>query len=405
MLGLACQMNFSSQRFYVAVTLLFGACLGMTTGCASPGTPRAPSLQLPQRVTGATAERHGASVTLRFTTPTRSSDGLTLTAPVTATLCRAVAGGACVAPSGFTGKKLISGPVEWVDALPPELAAGNDRLLAYRVELFNQHSKSAGPSDRVFAAAGQAPPGVEGLRAEGSRAGVILRWTPVDENGADVLVKRDDLNAGEEKKTAPAKKSPLPGKKVGGGRKARTAPSRPAFAGSTKQDADGSEWLRAPQGAKDAGGIVDGTAHADEPYRYMAVRRRSVKLDGHDLELRSENSAAVETTLRDTYPPATPRDVQVTAFPVPNSDALAADMVWQPGAEQDLAGYNVYRRTVAADGTLGLPVKLNAKAVVLPAFHDATIVRGVGYRYTVTAIDSKGNESAASAAAELTPTP
>ena len=39
------------------------------TGCASPGPPHAPSLQLPQPVRDLTATRIGNTVELRFTRP------------------------------------------------------------------------------------------------------------------------------------------------------------------------------------------------------------------------------------------------------------------------------------------------------------------------------------------------
>ena len=110
------------------------------------------------------------------------------------------------------------------------------------------------------------------------------------------------------------------------------------------------------------------------------------------------------------FPPGVPQGLVVAGFPVQGADTLAADLVWQPDAENDLAGYNVYRQTLTADGSAagsvaGPAVKLNAALVGLPSFHDATVARGVTYRYTVTAVDSKGNESAASAVADLAATP
>jgi fibronectin type 3 domain-containing protein len=120
----------------------------------------------------------------------------------------------------------------------------------------------------------------------------------------------------------------------------------------------------------------------------------------------SEASKSTEITLSDVFPPDVPQGLVVAGFPVEGSDTLAADLVWQPDTESDLAGYNVYRQTLAADGSAaGAAGKLNAALVALPSFHDATVARGVTYRYTVTAVDSKGNESAASVAADLAATP
>jgi len=56
-----------------------------------------------------------------------------------------------------------------------------------------------------------------------------------------------------------------------------------------------------------------------------------------------------------------------------------------------LSGYNVYR---AAAEDAGRGKKLNGDPVRMPAFHDVLPVAG-RYRYSVTAVDARGNESAA----------
>jgi hypothetical protein len=403
MLGWACRMMSFSQRSSCFARLSGGlAVFACFFGCASPGTPRAPSLHLPAKVKSLSAERRGNTVVVRFTTPERTTDDQPITAPVIASLCRAVADGACAATSSFTGKVKIAGPVEWVDVLPSGLAAGAPRRLTYRVELFNADGRSAGSSAPAFVAAGEAPHAVEALQAEGSHAGIVLRWTPEAKATGEVLVKRNDLAAPP--KAQPVKKAEPAAKSVGGRKIHSSAPAK-AGVGASKDES--TVWLHAADGApgQDSGGLVDATAKADEPYRYTAVRRRSVTLDGHDLEMWSEASKGAEITLTDVFPPGVPQGLVVAGFPVEGSDTLAADLAWQPDAESDLAGYNVYRQTLTADGSAGAAVKLNATLVALPSFHDATVARGVAYRYTVTAVDSKGNESAASAAEDLAATP
>jgi hypothetical protein len=215
----------------------------------------------------------------------------------------------------------------------------------------------------------------------------VLRWTPETQVSGEVLVTREALNP------APKKKEP----KSASARKSHSA--LPASMGQPKDES--LVWLHAADGASsgDRGGMIDSTAIADEPYRYTAVRSRSVTIDAQKLEMRSAPSA-VTITLRDVFPPAIPQGLIAAGFPVEGSDSIAVDLVWQPNTETDLAGYNVYRQ--AGDGAV---VKLTAKPVALPGFHDATAAHGVSYRYTVTAVDAKGNESAASAAAELAATP
>jgi hypothetical protein len=396
MMFLSQRPDASSGRAGKAALLAFS--LATMAGCASPGVPRAPSLHLPGRITNLSAERRGDTIVVRFATPLRTTDNEPLTAPVKASLCRAVGDGPCRATASFPGRLTIAGPVEWVDALPPELAAGSPRRLVYRVELFNVQGHSAGPSDPAFVAGGEGPKRVEALRAEGSHSGIVLRWTPEAQASGEVLVEREALNPAPPKKSS-KKQTPV-APKASAGPKKHGAAAKPL----QQPKDENSVWLHAAEGTpdRDSGGLIDASATVDEPYRYTAVRSRSVTVDGRKFEMRSEPSAAVTLTLRDVYPPAAPQGVLAAGFPVQDADHIAVDLVWQPNVESDLAGYNVYRQALGAGD---VAVKLTAKPVALPAFHDVTAVRGVGYRYTVTAVDAKGNESEASVAALLAATP
>lgn len=119
------------------------------------------------------------------------------------------------------------------------------------------------------------------------------------------------------------------------------------------------------------------------PYRYFVQA-----LAG---ELRqSEISAIVGVTPMDEFPPAVP--MGLTAVAGVNSIELA----WQPNAEEDLAGYQVYRSTGG-----GAPERI-AGPVESPNFSDRTVEIGKRYSYTITGMDRAGNESAHSAAVEVT---
>jgi len=65
---------WQERRFAAGWITLAGLTLGLTAGCASPGTPLPPSLKLPQAVTGLTATRVGDSVMLAWTTPSRTTN-------------------------------------------------------------------------------------------------------------------------------------------------------------------------------------------------------------------------------------------------------------------------------------------------------------------------------------------
>jgi hypothetical protein len=86
----------------------------------------------------------------------------------------------------------------------------------------------------------------------------------------------------------------------------------------------------------------------------------------------------------DTAAPAPPRSVSVLAA----SDGVHVS--WSPNTEPDLAGYNVYR---SLNG--GTPVRINEALVTATTYVDGTApANGQGAGYQVTAVDTRGNESA-----------
>jgi hypothetical protein len=125
----------------------------------------------------------------------------------------------------------------------------------------------------------------------------------------------------------------------------------------------------------------------------------TVKFGDRTLELRSTKSPALTFILHEIYPPSAPTALTAVGFVTTATDGttspFAVDLIWQPVSEAgmiaELAGYNVYRETLDGVGKK----KLNSAIVPVPAFHDATASAGVRYRYSVTAVDIKGNESPA----------
>ena len=148
---------------------------------------------------------------------------------------------------------------------------------------------------------------------------------------------------------------------------------------------------------------MDAGAEEGVLYRYTAFRRQVVKLDGHTLELRSTSSGTVEATWHDVYPPAVPVGLVALGYDVPGGSSTttesatqpyAVDLVWQPVQDKRLAGYLVYREVLGSKGEPSGPRrKLIAEPVPTPGFHDSTAKANERYRYSVSAIDPKGNES------------
>lgn len=100
-------------------------------------------------------------------------------------------------------------------------------------------------------------------------------------------------------------------------------------------------------------------------------------------------SPPVSFTPTDSFPPGVP------GRPSAITSGRAVDLSWTRSADDDLAGYNLYRAT--GDG----PFEPLAQRVPLPAYNDTRVESGKRYRYTVSAVDVAGNESARSAEAAV----
>ena len=366
--------NSASISRYLALSAAL-----ILTGCASPGPPHAPSLKLPQPVRDLTATRIGNTVELHFTAPSNSTDKLPLRGPtLSGQICRQLPHQPCLPVSPRTSVPISNSNdthnlVTWTDTLPSTLTEGPPQLLTYRVEFFNPANHSAGPSNQASTASGPAPAPVENFRAEGSRLGIILQWTP---SPGEVVLRRDDL--------APIK------------------PKNPATTTSKAKTAPTTVWLQANDSNGSEAHTLDTTSLPDTPYQYVAQRRTTLQLANHSIELRSDLSTPVNFTLLKIYPPPSPIGLTAAGYFTGTPPAFAIDLVWQPvneaGLITPLAGYRVYRETLdAATQSATSRVQLNTSPILQPALHDATANPSAAYRYTVTAIDAKGNQSPATA--------
>jgi fibronectin type 3 domain-containing protein/predicted small lipoprotein YifL len=100
----------------------------------------------------------------------------------------------------------------------------------------------------------------------------------------------------------------------------------------------------------------------------------------------SLDSSEVTATPKDKTPPGPPTGITV----VPGIGRVF--LTWNDNREQDLAGYHVYRSLHAG----GEQERLTAKPLNRTTFSDETVKQGATYYYSITAVDTNGNESARS---------
>jgi Fibronectin type III domain len=105
------------------------------------------------------------------------------------------------------------------------------------------------------------------------------------------------------------------------------------------------------------------------------------------VESASSEEACVDS--KDVFAPAPPAGLSA----VGRDDGV--ELTWSPSPEGDLAGYRVWR----AVGK-GTPERIAELPAGERQYVDTTAIRGTTYRYSVTAFDQAGNESAHSAPAE-----
>jgi hypothetical protein len=357
--------NLKFAAATISLVLVFAA------GCASPGSPQPPSLNLPRPVDDLKAQRVGDAVQLHWTMPSVTSDGQALAGQKKATLCRRVGAGVCRQVSALS--EMPKAAVEIEDALPASLLTGAPQLLTYEIEVQNTLAHSAGVSNPAYSASGPAPAPITRLHGAVTEHGVVLTWQKGAE-GMEILVHRARLAAAAP--VAPAKKNANP------------------FAPKPEPE------LQLLRVHTDAGGTMDNGAVFGERYEYSAQRIQRLQLDGQSVEVRSEPGASIAVEVRDVFPPRVPQGTVAVAFTDETPIGGGIDLSWEANTESDLAGYYVYARDLSREGAE--PVRIS-ELLAVPAFRVERKTYGHRFAYSVSAVDKSGNESARSAEVQTTP--
>jgi hypothetical protein len=129
--------------------------------------------------------------------------------------------------------------------------------------------------------------------------------------------------------------------------------------------------------------------------QFTDVRALLGKVYQYEIQARGDKALGRKTgpktlTVEDRFPPAAPTGLNVVA------GAGTLELSWNPNPEPDILGYIVQR--AIGDGKLTTV----ANQVDAPAFTDRDVQTGTRYRYAVSALDLRKNQSLTSQEVEIT---
>jgi hypothetical protein len=346
------------------------------TGCANPGPPSPPSLELPRPVADLHATRKGDRVYLGWSVPNLTIDRQSVRHMGPTRICRSTSAAITNCNDGVGEIPASQFPVNppetkkskekppkveasFTDTLPASLLRPDpSALITYAVSVYNSHNRTAGLSNQVQVPAVPTFSPPQNFRGQVTAAGMILTWdalaAPPQAPGLSYVI-RIDRRAEDAKASAIAGEVPIE---------------------ATTFTDHGFTW--------------------EKRYIYhMTVVTLLAQAGKGETSVEGENTPAVEVFAHDIFPPAVPSGLQAVATGVGQQPGI--DLVWAPDTESDLAGYNIFRHQEGAE-----PVKINSDPVKTPSFRDSGVASGHTYFYSVSAVDVRGNESARSEEAHET---
>ena len=373
--------------FYFLYSIFASAAL--LAGCGAPGEPVERKAPTPTAVTDLAATQQGDSVILTFTLPKESVEHRDLKQPPAIEIFRdfqappSNPASSSVSPRSATPAPTLlltipsalvapfdtRGQIRYHDSLQPEDFTQHPNTQAvYMVRTRTSPKKVSANSNAAALRLEPAADPIRDLKAEVTHQGIVLTWTPPQ-------------------KTAVGSAPPIASYRIFRREIPQTTPPAPTAGPPLPRTPTSSVLI----GEATASPFRDTQVQFGKSYVYTV---RSVA-QYPDLQVESLDSQSVDVTPLDTFPPAAPQGLVVVLVPAQGAAPANLDLSWSISAENDIAGYNIYR--TEQDGAAGQ--KQNPELLRTPAFRDMNIVPGHRYFYTVTAMDRVGNESPASAAA------
>lgn len=360
------QRNGTLLYFMKFLALL--SVMAVLCGCGLPGAPQPPSLGVPKAIMDLQGSRKGATVTLAWTEPRETTDGELIKGSGEMVLDR--------------GEQ--NGPFQKVATLPlhpalskgePQQVSASDDISAlvgspatsdfilYHVESVTSRGRTSVPSNLVAVPAVLTAPAPQvvnlGLVPEGVTIAFDLPSVPPSTRLNSEFIFRIERRQAGAPSTAQA-----------------------VIVGQVKP---GEQVLP----------LTDNGIEWEKSYEYWVTPVTLWRTGPQQGEVEGADSPHVTIVAHDTFPPATPSGLEAVFSGLIAKPAI--DLTWMPNSEEDLAGYNVYRRTDE-----GAATRVNTQLLKTPAFEDNTVAFGQTYLYSVTAVDLRGNESGPSQQASET---
>src|SRR5258708_17598787 len=163
-----------------ALLLIFVVAL-LCAGCASPGAPQPPSLNIPKPVNDLSAVRRGDFVTLTWTAPTETTDGAWIKRSGKVLVKRATSDNSTPVTVGEvpllpSGKSPTAQKQTFKDSLAPLLKGNTPDFAIYTVEAVNNSGKSGGPSNQASVPPVPVMPPPQNINAHVLPQGLHLSW-------------------------------------------------------------------------------------------------------------------------------------------------------------------------------------------------------------------------------------
>ncbi|MEJ2109224.1 MAG: fibronectin type III domain-containing protein [Acidobacteriota bacterium] len=347
---------------YIAVMAIF---ILTFSGCAKIADPEPPLVQIPRAASDLTARQSADSIILQASLPRQNTDGSPVTHLQRVDVYR------LMEELPAAKEKTRISPEQFQDSADPIVSIDHKRLsefslnhvltvedtfsdlepserykhsFRYALLFVNDKNQAAGFSNQVVIAPLAIPPPPSDIRAEVLEGSIRIYWTEplknMDGSKPPRIVGYNVYRSMEHGVDAsrPINQSPL---------------QKPEF--------------------KDVHFDFDNTYY----YRVSVVG--SIR----NPMIESALSEKLSVTPMDRFKPLPVRDFNA----VPDKDSVL--LLWQPSPSADVAGYRIFRTESSQEE--GSPI--GEELIDAYSYRDSTVISGRAYTYTITTVDTHGNES------------